>query len=557
MRRKMILPLLLLSCKITFSFPEKIINAHPWEPVEITLQANSFYQNSYTETTVENGEPYLIANFECNSCKVKSLIVPGFWDGNKVWKIRFSAPEPGTWNYTTHSKDKGLNGKKGTLSIVAWSEAEKQQDPCRRGFIVVNDQSPRAGRYFIYADGTPFLWIGDTWWNWTKKEIAFDIYKNLVDTRATQGFSVGQLFFPGNGWGSSSCMLDSTYSVPDLDHIRRTEEMIRYANEKGITVWIHAWWCRKNMDRTIGPEKIIRWWKYVVDRLSAYNVVWVLAGEYNMYDYGSLGLNFWNRLGSIVENEDPYQRIISVHPTPPGWDGGDEAPQWSTADVIHDQPWLKYNQSQVGHGKWRNEMIPLVVRSAYQKNPAKPIVVTEPWYEFIDGNPSAMDIRFGAWSAILSGAAGHTYGGGHVWRAHVAGSPAGGDAWPLEKNLEVNTLVYPGAQSIGFLSKFLRSIDWWKLEPHPELVIDNPSRYCSADLGKEYLVYLRYGGRAEIDLTGTSPGDNFSAAWIDLTSGKVAKKQTLQGGQLAVLDIPEDYPGALNYKDWLIHLKKQ
>ena len=88
-------------------------------------------------------------------------------------------------------------------------------------------------------------------------------------------------------------------------------------------------------------------------------------------------------------------------------------------------------------------------------------------------------------------------------------------------------------------------------------MIDNPSRYCSADLGKEYLVYLRYGGRAEIDLTGTSPGDNFSAAWIDLTSGKVAKKQTLQGGQLAVLDIPEDYPGALNYKDWLIHLKKQ
>ena len=39
-------------------------------------------------------------------------------------------------------------------------------------------------------------------------------------------------------------------------------------------------------------------------------------------------------LGKLVKNEDPYERIISVHNTPPFWDGGAEAPQWSTGTVF-------------------------------------------------------------------------------------------------------------------------------------------------------------------------------------------------------------------------------
>ena len=162
-----------------------------------------------------------------------------------------------------------------------------------------------------------------------------------------------------------------------------------------------------------------RWWRYLVHRFGAYNVIWVLAGEYNMNNYGGFSLDFWKDLGKLVKNEDPYERIISVHNTPPFWDGGAEAPQWSTGSVLHQEPWLDYNQSQVGHGKFANEMIPSIISEDYYRKPSKPVVVTEPWYEFIEGNPSGMDIRFAAWSAILSGAAGHTYGGGHVWLASV------------------------------------------------------------------------------------------------------------------------------------------
>jgi len=78
-----------------------------------------------------------------------------------------------------------------------------------------------------------------------------------------------------------------------------------------------------------------------------------------MNNYGGFGLPFWKDFGAVVKNEDPYRRMVSAHPTPPGWSGGADAPQWSTGEVLHSEPWLDYNHSQVGHARWRNEMIPL------------------------------------------------------------------------------------------------------------------------------------------------------------------------------------------------------
>ena len=68
-------------------------------------------------------------------------------------------------------------------------------------------------------------------------------------------------------------------------------------------------------------------------------MIWTLAGEYNMNNYGGFGLPFWKDLGVMVKSEDPYRRIVSAHPTPPGWSGGADAPQWSTGEVLHSEPW--------------------------------------------------------------------------------------------------------------------------------------------------------------------------------------------------------------------------
>ena len=349
----------------------------------------------------------------------RELTVAGFWDGGTTWKARFAPPASGGWVFESRSEDPGLNNVTGKLTCTAWTEDEKKANPTRRGFVRVHKDGPRAGRYFEYADGTPFLWIGDTWWNWTQRGIRFETFKNLVDDRAQKGFNVGQLFFAANGWSRRSSLLDADYNEPDLEHIQSLERWIAYANEQGITVWIHPWWSRARLNETAGPEKMRRWWRYVIHRLAAYNVIWTLAGEYNMNNYGGLGLDFWKGLGAMVAAEDPFHHILGAHPTPPAWAGGAEAPQWSTAEVLHDQPWLDYNQSQTAHARWRNEYAPTVVSQAYAMSPSKPIVITEPWYEFALDAPAAKEIRFCAWSALMSGAAGHTYGGGHVWLAYL------------------------------------------------------------------------------------------------------------------------------------------
>jgi predicted alpha/beta superfamily hydrolase len=528
-----------------------------WQVYEVRMTATQNAANPYI-AYLQEGRPARVAvrfTGVSGDATGRELTVAGFWDGGTTWKARFAPPASGAWVFESRSEDPGLNNVTGKLTCAAWTEDEKKANPTRGGFVRVHKDGPRAGRYFEYADGTPFLWIGDTWWNWTQRGIRFETFKNLVDDRAKKGFNVGQLFFAANGWSQRSSLLDADYNAPDLEHIQSLERWIAYANERGITVWIHPWWSRARLNETAGPEKMRRWWRYVVHRLAAYDVIWTLAGEYNMNNYGGLGLDFWKGLGALVAAEDPFHHILGAHPTPPGWSGGAEAPQWSTAQVLHDQPWLDYNQSQTAHARWRNEYAPTVVSQAYAMNPPKPIVITEPWYEFALDTPAAKEIRFCAWSAILSGAAGHTYGGGHVWLAYLPEvSPprrSGGGPWPLDPNFETNTLDYPGARGMAYMARILRSIEWWRLEPHPELVVENASRYCLAVPGGTYLMFLRWGGAVKLDLTAYE-GATFTRQWIDLVTEQAHKPQELRGGAVHVINAPEDFPAVRQEKDWIL-----
>jgi hypothetical protein len=459
----------------------------------ISFTSKTAYENPYAAIPVGNRDDLLKVTFTGTSGEAKGhqLVLTGFWYGGNEWRVNFAAPYPGRWEYSSSSKDRSLNGKKGRVDVRERSQQELDANPAHRGPIRVRQSGENKGHLFEYTDGEPFLWVGDTWWNWTNRRIHFETWQQMVDNRAEKGFNIGQLFVPGNGWGRESSLLDETYSILDTEHAQKVEKMIAYANSKGITVWIHGWWSRPDLDKTIGAEKMKRWWRYLIHRFGAYNVIWVLAGEYNMHNNAGYSLDFWKELGEMVKNEDPYKHIVSLHNTPPFWDGGAEAPQWSTGEVVHDEPWLDYNQCQSGHGKYANEMIPVVVAGEYKRTPAKPIVVTEPWYEFVEGNPTGLDVRLAAWGAILSGAAGHTYGGGHVWLASVPEAPSrGGGAWPIEVGAEIRSFDYEGAVSMQHLASFFKNVKWWEMKPSPELVTDSPQPFCLANPGKEYVVYL-------------------------------------------------------------------
>lgn len=130
---------------------------HIWQRYDIVLTAAIASTNPYTDVIVWadlTGPGF-------------SRRVYGFWDGGLVFRVRVTATAPGTWTWVSgceilgiEGADPVLSGQTGSFEAVAWSEAEKLDNPCRRGFL----RASANGHAFQYEDGTPFLMLGDTWW---------------------------------------------------------------------------------------------------------------------------------------------------------------------------------------------------------------------------------------------------------------------------------------------------------------------------------------------------------------------------------------------------------
>ena len=117
---------------------------HVWEKVEIVFVAKAKYENPYTDVTVWVDLKGPGFDKRCY----------GFWDGGDTFRVRVAATAPGTWTWRSGSQpaDPGLDGVSGSFTAVEWTEAQKAENPCRRGMI-----RPSAnGHAFQYADGTPF-----------------------------------------------------------------------------------------------------------------------------------------------------------------------------------------------------------------------------------------------------------------------------------------------------------------------------------------------------------------------------------------------------------------
>jgi len=145
-----ILLILLTLAPASAALPHR--DAHVWEMQEIVLEAQHDYANPYADVAcwIDLEGPGFAKR------------VYGFWDGGRTWRVRFAATAPGEWRWRTGSNqpgDAGLNGGAGALRADGWSDAEKRDNPNRRGFI----RATANGHALQYADGAPFFLTGDTW----------------------------------------------------------------------------------------------------------------------------------------------------------------------------------------------------------------------------------------------------------------------------------------------------------------------------------------------------------------------------------------------------------
>jgi len=88
-------------------------------------------------------------------------------------------------------------------------------------------------------------------------------------------------------------------------------------------------------------------------------------------------------------------------------------------------------------------------------------------------------------------------------------------------------------RSLGQVQHWSRRVDLAAMTPRAGLA---SSKYCLANPGREYLVYLPDGKETTLDLTGAT--SSFSAAWFNPDTGETRKAASVQGGGTARLVSP-------------------
>ena len=91
---------------------------------------------------------------------------------------------------------------------------------------------------------------------------------------------------------------------------------------------------------------------------------------------------------------------------------------------------------------------------------------------------------------------------------------------------------------------FFTSFEWWKTEPHDELV--NTGNYCLAEPGEIYAVYLPHGGRATVQLQ----NGNYSQTLFNPSTGERTTLAPVNGPAWTSPPTPDN-------NDWAILLKKE
>ena len=399
--------------------------------------------------------------------------VPAFWAGGSEWRVRYAPPEVGDYKFQTVCTDrsnKDLDGVGGTLIVAPYPG---ENSLYRHGMVHVAKDK----RHFEHADGTPFFWLGDTWWMGLCKRLGWpDDFEALTADRVQKGFTVVQIVaglypdmdpFDPRGANEAGFPWQQGYSRINPAYFDMADLRIQYLADRGIAPCIVGCW--GYFLPMMGIKKMKQHWRYLIARWGAYPTIWCLAGEATMPFYLSktrdrdaeMQKQGWSEIARYVRETDPYHHPITVHPSR------------SARDSVNDAALLDFDMLQTGHSG--RESVPNTIESvnhSLASSPKMPVLVGEVCYEGIMQSSWQEVQRFMFWSCILSGAGGHTYGANGLWQINTREKPYGlsphGHSWggpPWEVAAQL-----PGSGQLGLGISLLKRYSWWKLEPRPDLV---------------------------------------------------------------------------------------
>ena len=509
--------------------------AQQWRPVEVMFSAET-----------EIADPFDLegANFVAafTASDGTRLDIPGFWDGERTWKIRFTPTRSGRWTYVTrfaNPKDKGLHGKTGELAVKPGSGTIATQ--LHGGFLKPSTD----GRSLTYTDGTPFFWLGDTWWAVPSANVPFDVFKRQVDARLPLGYTIFQAhghrpIFPDSQIGAFEAVRKP--DAETLRYWRETDRYLVYACEKGMIGMMG--FGRGDMFDPLSMGELKRLWRYYIARYGAFPVSFLITQEYNI-DVSTRGQHIPKLLavGQFIKDTDPYKRAMTAHP----WCRSRDSKQsW-------DQPWQDFIMLQAGHRRFESAK---AYQEIWQRTPPRAFLEAEANYEGFasaDFEVNAAAIRRSAYTAVQSGSFGFTYGAQGLYAGILDRTRPGPTArWgPVLTGEEALSLA--GGLQLRHLRACYESVPWWKLSPLPDAV--EPAATSVIVKGEPPSLFLIYyiptkGPLKELCLTQASKTGRYEAHWFDPRTGNQSS-----AGDLRPADKGFRLPSPPDNQDWMLILR--
>ena len=531
----------------------------------------------------EYSDPFLAVSAEAHFVNLdsgESFVMPMFWNGGRSWKLRFFLPSEGRWAFTTSCSDTtdlGLQSRGGKVLCKKYSG---ELDIYAHGFPKVSEN----GKYFVYADGTPFFYLGDTHWSLPLEDldsygdISAELAKEygvtsqfeyIMDFRAQQGYTViqsQQLGYyngaSGNSWlgNSEASIFTLGINAEILEKLSTLDRYFAYIAKKGL---VHAHtqfsYPEELIESYLGGEiddgfleRLCRYW---VARYAAYPVIWATAQEADNDHYGYGGCtpenNPWKKVIAYISKHDPYNHLATAHQE----NSGNTTVKNS---VFGDMPEHDFYAAQYTFELGMMSSPRFEVYREYV-GAGKPYVNYEGRYDhFWTGSVGAM---VQGWLSMLNGACGFGYGVQPIWNIFWAGnnvSPTASDElgeFTTQWNW-IEGLHAEAGKQLCYMKDFLTELEWWKLEP----CFDDRDYYrigkqCSAaHIGSELYVAFFFGDRASRTGRFLQMEDaEYEIRWFNASTGEFLDSFTVTptDGEYDLPDLPDESHA------WAITAKKK
>lgn len=467
----------------------------------------------------------------------ETLTVPAFWDGGDRFLVRFALPEPGRWTWKSICPDDpALDGRTGAIRC---REYDGPLDIYRHGFV----KAEKGTKYLMYADGTPFFYLGDTHWGMYTEDLSDDHFKHIVRRRVEQGFTVLQ----SEPIGASFRLQDGRVDAEDIEGFRKADAYYRFIADAGLVHANAEFFFAADLSEGLASddEALKALSRYWVARFGAYPVLWTLAQEIDNDFYAERGPRFydyrnnpWVKIAEYIHAADPYSHPLSGHQenaVNTSVTGGGVEVDASQADGNGASAFLSEDVSErTGHSWWAAQWSPPLFEMT------RPEVVRDYWssdrpavnYEGRYCGLWTLDFgsRAQGWISFLSGFCGYGYGAADIWLYHgnfdmdttsfdgVESITPEQKATPWQEALE-----YPSALQMKYLRNLLESFDWWNLTPvipGDPVFQDASGAAVYAHTPRVHLLYF-YGKNTRTGRISTlKSGDGLEVRWYNPRSGE-------------------------------------